>query len=249
MRRLLTLHRGFDIRLGGSAVIDQAVVSGTNFLITVIVGRLCGPTELGLFALVTTIWYLVLAFLESAITSPFAVFVHRLADQERSAYAGSAIAHVIGLSSIATAVIGLLTVVLVLAGLHPACVSTCRLDRHDPVSTVASVRSAIPLCHIESQWSLSTRCRRGNTGNCQFGFVLFSGVTFGCRCVPGGRLCTYRRAFGLVDPVSKLVSNRACHGHCRPTKELGAWSMARRQPDHHDCWRLLAALDHRLDAR
>ncbi len=112
MQRLFALSRLLDVRLGSSAVVDQAIVSGTSFLITVIVGRLCGPTELGLFGLVTTIWFLVLAFLESAITSPFAVFVHRLPDEERSAYAGSAIAHVIGLSSISTAVIGLLTVAL-----------------------------------------------------------------------------------------------------------------------------------------
>ncbi len=116
MRRLLTLHRGFDIRLGGSAVIDQAVVGGATVLITIILGRLSGPTELGLFALVTTIWYLALAFLESTITAPFTVYVQRLDDQERSTYAGSSISHVVGLSAIETAVIGLLTVMLYWSG-------------------------------------------------------------------------------------------------------------------------------------
>ena len=73
MRRLLAMSHVLEVRIGGTAVIHLAVVSGKSFLITVIVGRLCVPTELGLFALVISIWYLVLAFLKSAITSPFAV--------------------------------------------------------------------------------------------------------------------------------------------------------------------------------
>ncbi len=102
MRRLLSLYRGLNIRLGGFAVLDQALVGGTNVLTAVIVGRLCGPAELGLYALATTTWYLILAFLDSLIISPFTVFVHRLDDEKRTTYAGSAIAHVAGLSVIAT---------------------------------------------------------------------------------------------------------------------------------------------------
>jgi len=81
MRRPLSLYRDLNVRLGGAAVFDQAVVGGTNFLTAIFVGRFCGTAELGLFALVTTIWFFVLAFLESAITSPFTVFVHRLDEQ------------------------------------------------------------------------------------------------------------------------------------------------------------------------
>jgi len=107
MRRLLALTQGLNIRLGGSAVFDQAVVGGTNFLTAIIVGRLCGPSELGLFALVTIIWYLVLAFLESLVTDPFTVFVHRLDEHKRTTYAGSVIAHGLGLAGIATMGLGL----------------------------------------------------------------------------------------------------------------------------------------------
>ncbi|NOY30434.1 MAG: lipopolysaccharide biosynthesis protein [Planctomycetes bacterium] len=116
MRRLLALTQGLNIRLGGSAVFDQAVVGGTNFLTAILVGRLCGPSELGLFALVTTIWYLVLAFLESGITTPFTVFVHRLDEHKRTTYAGSAIAHVAGLSTVAVVGLGLMTALLYAMG-------------------------------------------------------------------------------------------------------------------------------------
>jgi O-antigen/teichoic acid export membrane protein len=112
MRRLLTLHRLFDLRLGGSAVFDQAVVGGMGFVITIVVGRVGGTTELGLFALVTTIWYLVLAFLDSAITVPFTVFVHRLEEDKRVVFAGSAMAHVIGLGVTGATVVGSFAAVL-----------------------------------------------------------------------------------------------------------------------------------------
>jgi len=112
MRRLLSLYRSLNVRLGGAAVFDQAVVGGTYFLVVIIVGRFCGPSELGLFGLVTTIWYLILAFLESAITSPFTVFVHRLDDHKRTTYAGSAIAHVLGLAAIGAIGLGLVAMLL-----------------------------------------------------------------------------------------------------------------------------------------
>ncbi|NOY42708.1 MAG: oligosaccharide flippase family protein [Planctomycetes bacterium] len=107
MKRLLSLYRSLNVRLGGFAVLDQAIVGGTNFLTTILVGRLCGTSELGLFALAMTIWYLILAFLESMITSPFTVFVHRLEDENRTTYAGSAIAHVMSLAVLATTILAL----------------------------------------------------------------------------------------------------------------------------------------------
>ncbi len=112
MQRLLTLYQGLNIRLGGAAVFDQAVVGGTNFLTAIIVGRLCGPAELGLFALVTIIWYLVLASLESLVTDPFTVFVHRLDEHKRTTYAGSVFAHGMGLAAIATTGLGLAAALL-----------------------------------------------------------------------------------------------------------------------------------------
>ncbi len=71
------------------------------------VGRLCGPSELGLFALAMTNWFFVLAFLESLITSPFTVFVHRLDNEKRTTFAGRAIMHVLALGVAATVFLAL----------------------------------------------------------------------------------------------------------------------------------------------
>src|SRR5688572_11745385 len=58
------------------ALMDQAVVSGANFLTSVLVGRWCGLAELGAFALGCTVLVYALALQESFIASPYVVFVH-----------------------------------------------------------------------------------------------------------------------------------------------------------------------------
>ena len=46
----------FAVARGGAmAVLDQAVVSGTNFLTVVLVGRACGQEELGYYSLGVTV--------------------------------------------------------------------------------------------------------------------------------------------------------------------------------------------------
>lgn len=116
MRRLTSMIHGRNIRMSGLAMLDQAVVGGTNFLTAVFVGRQCGPTEMGYFALALSAWYLILAVLEALVTSPFTVFVHRMSENERSTYAGSAIAHVLGLAAIAISVLLLANVGIYFAG-------------------------------------------------------------------------------------------------------------------------------------
>ena len=110
MRSLRTLLGPVNLRRGGCAAVDQAMVGGTNFLTAVLIGRICGSEELGYFSLALTAWYLSLPFLESLITSPFTVYVHRLPERKKNAYAGSTLAH--------AAVLGLVgaLVLLVAAG-------------------------------------------------------------------------------------------------------------------------------------
>lgn len=103
MRRRFQLKRVLNVRLGGAAMVDQAVVGGTNFLTAVVVGRMAGAEELGYYALALTAWYLLLAILESLITSPFTVFVHRLTGEERTQLAGSVLAHAAVLSGVGIA--------------------------------------------------------------------------------------------------------------------------------------------------
>ena len=68
---------------------DQAIVSGTNFLITVIVGRLCGINELGVYALGFSIVILIVNMQESLIFVPYTVYVNHTPKKSRALHTGS----------------------------------------------------------------------------------------------------------------------------------------------------------------
>lgn len=105
--------------LGGSlALVDQAVVSLASFLSTVIVGRICGASELGIYALALSVVFLVVAVQDSLVSTPYTVFGNRLRGHARRQYAGSTLVH-FGLLAV-LAVIGLaLLGGLLAAGIGP----------------------------------------------------------------------------------------------------------------------------------
>ena len=57
---------------------DQCLVSGTNFLTMVIVGRACGLYELGVYSLAFTIVVILMAMQESLLIAPYTVIMSRL---------------------------------------------------------------------------------------------------------------------------------------------------------------------------
>lgn len=71
------------------ALVAQAIVSGTNFLTTVMIGRYCGLEELGVYALGFAVLLGLSVIHESLLWSPYAVFSNRLRESERGAYAGN----------------------------------------------------------------------------------------------------------------------------------------------------------------
>src|SRR3954468_14034233 len=71
------------------ALIDQALVSGTRFLATIIVGRYCGPREAGPYSLAFSLLVLGGCFQEAIVTTPYAVLGQRLRRRSRSMYAGA----------------------------------------------------------------------------------------------------------------------------------------------------------------
>jgi O-antigen/teichoic acid export membrane protein len=71
------------------ALIDQLIVSGMNFITLLLLGRIAGPHELGVFALVMPLFWFLLAFQESLITVPYTIFGVRLKGDRRRQYAGA----------------------------------------------------------------------------------------------------------------------------------------------------------------
>jgi Na+-driven multidrug efflux pump len=84
---------GTDWAVGIGVVADQAVVSLSSFLATVIVGRACGQHELGVYGLAVSIFWLVAGIPNSLVWTPYTSRVARLPAARRAAFAGSALVH------------------------------------------------------------------------------------------------------------------------------------------------------------
>ena len=80
------------------ALADQGVVSATNFATGVIIGRVCGKAELGVYALAWTLISLTTEISSVLTTAPYTVFSPRLDQYQRSRYLGSVLVHQLFLS-------------------------------------------------------------------------------------------------------------------------------------------------------
>ncbi len=78
---------------GVIALCDQGVVSATNFATAMIVGRVCGKAELGVYTLAWTIVALLTGISATMITTPYTVFSPRLGRSRRRRYLGSIVVH------------------------------------------------------------------------------------------------------------------------------------------------------------
>src|SRR3954471_14828370 len=67
-----------------AALVDQALVSGTRFLTTIIIGRYCGAADLGTYSLAFSLLILGGCFQEAIVTTPYAVLGQRLRRRSRT---------------------------------------------------------------------------------------------------------------------------------------------------------------------
>jgi len=73
------------------ALIDQLIAGGANFVTVLMLGRLAGAADLGVFALAMTVYYLILAVQESLVTMPYTIFGAHLQGDKRRQYSGAAL--------------------------------------------------------------------------------------------------------------------------------------------------------------
>lgn len=81
------------IRKGMLSVFDQAVVSGTSFVTSVVIGRLCGKDDLGVYYLALSIVLLLRGIQEQLISAPYSVYCHRQDGEQLAQYTGSTFSH------------------------------------------------------------------------------------------------------------------------------------------------------------
>lgn len=89
-RHFSHMASGSTARKSYLSVADRLVVSGTNFLTMVIVGRVCGMEALGVFALAWTLIIGMIVVSEAVILSPLTVFMGEYAKKaQEKAYCGA----------------------------------------------------------------------------------------------------------------------------------------------------------------
>jgi O-antigen/teichoic acid export membrane protein len=93
MSLMVRLSSDTMLRKSLISLADQAVVSGTNFAITVLLGRACGKPEVGLYYLALQAFMLARGVQEQVIVSPLLVYGGRKQADEFKAYAGSSLVH------------------------------------------------------------------------------------------------------------------------------------------------------------
>lgn len=100
MRARIGLLSGATTRKGIVAFIDQGVVSATNFLTGVIIGRACAKEEFGLYMLGFSVVLFMMNLQTSLISTPYMVYSPRLTGREHARYTGSTLIHQLALSAL-----------------------------------------------------------------------------------------------------------------------------------------------------
>lgn len=91
-RNLLEHYQGIG------ALFDQSLVSLTNFATALLIGRVCGKPELGVYTLAWTLLSMVTEISGALITTPYTVFSPQLSRFRRSRYLGSMFVHQLALA-------------------------------------------------------------------------------------------------------------------------------------------------------
>jgi O-antigen/teichoic acid export membrane protein len=103
VRRATAVAANPSVRRGVLSVVDQAVVSGTSFATSVIIGRLCSQAELGVYYLALSIVLFVRAVQSDVISAPYMIYCNRRKGETLAAYSGSTLAHQFILSAVTIA--------------------------------------------------------------------------------------------------------------------------------------------------
>lgn len=84
--------RGAELRLGSLSLLDQIVVSATNFLTMALVARTCSAAEVGVFALVRSVLDYARTIQERMLAAPYLVFAQE-DDRDQQTLLGSNLVH------------------------------------------------------------------------------------------------------------------------------------------------------------
>lgn len=99
--RLFAVALRPEAREAGLSIFDQAVVSGTNFVTSVVIGRAVGAEGLGVYSLALSVVLLARAVQEQLVAAPYLVRNQQKPAGARPAFLGSVFAHQFAVSIVA----------------------------------------------------------------------------------------------------------------------------------------------------
>ncbi len=85
---------------GAASLVDQAMVSGCNFLTTLLIGRMCLPEELGLYTLGFSLIVALMKVPKALIWQPYTTFLPAMSPDQRRKFTGSALVQQIALGGL-----------------------------------------------------------------------------------------------------------------------------------------------------
>ncbi|WP_353646652.1 hypothetical protein [Mesorhizobium sp. WSM2239] len=125
---------------------DQAVVSALNFITTLVIGRVCGSAELGIYAICFTIIVLSSAACESLVIAPYMALSKNLSADSKRTYLGSIVSHQLLLAIVLSA--GLIVAVTIFGSLKAS-------ELQNPLLLLAVILPAILARELARRYSMA----------------------------------------------------------------------------------------------
>ena len=78
---------------GFLSIVDQGVVSGTNFVTSVLIGRMCSQEEFGVYSLALSVVLILRGVQGELVNTPYMIYCYRRQGQALASYTGSTLVH------------------------------------------------------------------------------------------------------------------------------------------------------------
>ncbi|WP_456660573.1 hypothetical protein [Bradyrhizobium sp. JR3.5] len=217
------------------ALADQAVVSGTSLMSTVLVGRFTQPSQLGIYAIGLSVLGFVLAVQDALILMPYTIQRHR-SSRTPAQHAGLSLLHSVWLSAAAIVVLAIVAVAMIaLWAANDLTWLVCTLVLTVPFALQREFNRTYAFAHLNVANALILDA---GVAAVQLPVLAWLGLDrqdVRCQCLPrpGGRLRVDQPRLALPGTTEFLVSHGPRAAGDRG--ELATWQMAVCRTDHgHD---------------
>lgn len=139
---------------GGLAVLDQGLFSGANFLVNILLARWLSPEEYGAFAVVMSIYYLLMGFHTAVLTEPMMVFGAGKYREQFRKYLGMVIYGHWAISALIALLLGGAALVMARLGSPAMAQALAGLAIASPFLLLLWLTRRVPYVEMQPQWAV-----------------------------------------------------------------------------------------------